>query len=57
MGILTLLAVFTADAADGTGRSFALVYATFLAVMTWLWYSVWRQDRHDHPEFLTAAGR
>jgi low temperature requirement protein LtrA len=57
MGVLTLLAVFTADAADGSGRGFALVYATFLAVMTWLWYSVWRQDRHDHPEYLTVAGR
>lgn len=57
MGVLTLLAVFTADAADGSGRGFAFVYAVFLAVMTWLWYSVWRQDRHDHPEFLTVAGR
>jgi low temperature requirement protein LtrA len=56
MGVLTLLAVFAADAADGSGREFALVYATFLAVMTWLWYSVWRQDRHDHREFLTVAG-
>ena len=56
MGVLTLLAVFAADAADGTGREFAVVYATFLAVMTWLWYSVWRQDRHDHREFLTVAG-
>jgi hypothetical protein len=37
MGVLVLLAVYTADAADGSGRPFALVYATFLAVLTWLW--------------------
>jgi Bacterial low temperature requirement A protein (LtrA) len=57
MGVLVLLAVFTADAADGSGRGFALVYATFLAVMTWLWYSVRRQDRQDRPEFLPVTGR
>ena len=45
MGMLVLLAVFTADAADGSGRSFALVYATFLGFAAWLWYSVRRQDR------------
>ena len=57
MGILVLLAVFTADAATDSGTGFALVYAAFLAVMTWLWYSVGRQDRDDHPEFLGPAGR
>lgn len=57
MGILVLLAVFTGDAAGGSGTGFALVYALFLAVMTWLWYSVRRQDRLDHPEFLAPAGR
>jgi len=57
MGLLVLLAVYTADAADGGGRPFALVYATFLAVLTWLWYSVRRQDHRDHPEFLAGAGR
>jgi low temperature requirement protein LtrA len=56
MGILVLLAVFTADAADGSGRSFALVYAVFLAVQTVLWYTVWRQDRRDHPEYQAATG-
>ena len=56
MGILALLAVFTTDAADGSGTSFALVYATFLAVMTWLWNSVRRQDLQDRPEFTTDAG-
>jgi len=57
MGILVLLAVFTADATGDDGTAFALVYAAFLAVMTWLWYSVRRQDRFDHPEFLAPAGR
>ena len=57
MGVLVLLAVFTADAANGSGRSFALVYATFLAVVAGLWYSVRREDRRDHPEFLGVAGR
>lgn len=57
MGILVLLAVFTSDATGDGGTGFALVYAGFLGVMTWLWYSVRRQDRHDHPEFLGPAGR
>jgi low temperature requirement protein LtrA len=56
MGILVLLAVFTADAADGSGRSFALVYAVFLVLQTGLWYTVWLQDRQDYPEFLAATG-
>jgi low temperature requirement protein LtrA len=56
MGILVLLAVFTGDAAGSGGTGFALVYAGFLAVMAWLWYSVRRQDRLDHPEFLGPAG-
>jgi low temperature requirement protein LtrA len=55
MGILVLLAVFTADAAGG-GWGFAGVYATYQVVQTWLWYSVWRQDRRDHAEFLGLAG-
>jgi low temperature requirement protein LtrA len=57
MGVLVLLAVFTADAADGGGRGFALVYAVFLATSTWLWSTVRRQDRRDHPEFVAVAGR
>ena len=56
MGILALLAVFTAEAADGSGWGFAVVYATYQVVQTWLWYSVWRQDRRDHSEFLGLAG-
>jgi low temperature requirement protein LtrA len=57
MGVLVLLAVFATDGAGDSGTAFALVYATFLAIMTWLWYSVRRQDRLDRPEFLAPAGR
>jgi low temperature requirement protein LtrA len=57
MGVLVLLAVFTADAADGGGSQFALVYGVFLAVQTWLWYSVRRQDLRDRAEFLAVTGR
>jgi low temperature requirement protein LtrA len=57
MGILVLLAVFTGDAATRGGRGFAIVYATLLALSTWLWYTVRRQDRADHREFLPLTGR
>jgi low temperature requirement protein LtrA len=57
MGILVLLAVFTADAANGGGRGFAMVYATYQLIQTLLWSTVWRQDRRrDHTEFLALAG-
>jgi low temperature requirement protein LtrA len=55
MAALVVLAVFTAEAAGSGGRGFALAYATFQALLTWLWYSVRRQDRHDRPEFLTPT--
>jgi low temperature requirement protein LtrA len=55
MGILVLLAVFTAEATDGSGRGFAVVYATYQVVQTGLWYTVWLQDRRDHPEFGAAT--
>jgi low temperature requirement protein LtrA len=57
MGILVLLAVVTADATDGSGRGFAVVYATYQLLQTWLWYSVWRQDRRDDSEYQALAGR
>jgi low temperature requirement protein LtrA len=57
MGILVLLAVFTADAADVSGRGFAVVYAIYQVLQTWLWYSVWRQDRRDDSEYQALAGR
>ena len=52
MGVLALLAVFTMDAAGGTGQQFALVYAGFLALMGWHWYSVRELDRVERPEFM-----
>jgi low temperature requirement protein LtrA len=55
MGILALLAVFPARAADTSGQAFALVYATFQVVQTWLWGTVWRQDRHGRPEFVAVT--
>jgi low temperature requirement protein LtrA len=57
MGILVVLAVFTGEAAGSGGMGFALAYALFQAVLTWLWFAVHRQDRHDHPEFLTPTRR
>jgi len=54
MGILVLLAVFTGGAAGADGTAFAVVYAGFLLVLTWLWYSVRRQDR---PEYMEASAR
>ena len=54
MGILALLAVFTGDAAGASGMAFALVYACFLVVMAWLWYTVRRQDR---PEFMAITAQ
>ncbi|MCB9176541.1 MAG: low temperature requirement protein A [Caldilineae bacterium] len=53
MAVLAQLATFTADAAGASGPAFARVYAIFLAVMTWLWYTVRRQDG---PEYMAATG-
>ena len=44
IGILALLAVFTANAATTDGVQFAVVYAVFLGVTTFLWQSVRGQD-------------
>ena len=57
MGVLVLLAVFTAEAADGSGPGFAMVYALFLAIVTWLFAAVRRQERQDRPEFVAETGR
>jgi len=56
MGVLVLLAVFTADAAGGSGPAFAIVYAAFLAVVTWLFSVVRRQERQERPEFVAETG-
>ncbi len=52
MGILALLAVFTAKALAEDGPAFAVVYAAFLAVLSWLWISV---RRYDSPEFMAVT--
>lgn len=44
MLLVVLLAVFVGDAAGDSGRSFALVYSAFVALLTWHWYVVRRQD-------------
>jgi low temperature requirement protein LtrA len=55
MGVLVVVAVYTAESAARDGRGFAIAYATFQALLTWLWYVVHREDRRDHPEFLTST--
>jgi len=54
MAILALLAVFTGRAAGETGAAFAVVLIGYFAVMTWLWYTVRRQDR---PEYMAGTAR
>lgn len=54
MLLLALLAVFIADAAGEAGTPFAIVYALYLIVVTWLWYTVRRQDS---AEYMTLTGR
>jgi low temperature requirement protein LtrA len=54
MLLLSLLAVFAADAGGDGGRAFAIVYALDMAVLTWFWYVVRRQDA---PEFGRLTGR
>jgi len=48
MGILAVLAVFTAEATGSDGPAFATVYLVYLAVLTWLWYSVRRRDEEAY---------
>ena len=57
MGVLALLAVFTADAANDSGAAFAIVYAVFLAIVTALFATVHRQERQGQPEFVGQTGR
>jgi low temperature requirement protein LtrA len=55
MALLVLLAVFTAEAAGDSGRGFAMTYAALQALLSWLWFSVRREDRRRHREFLTPT--
>lgn len=57
IGILTLLTAYAGDASGASGTAFAITYAVFLAVMTWLWYDVRRTDAVERPEFLVDTGR
>ena len=57
MGILALVAVFAANVGGDGGTAFALAYAAFLVVTTWLWYAVQRQDRVERPELEVVTGR
>lgn len=57
MGLLALLAVFTANATTSTGFAFAIVYALFLAVMTSQWWTVRELDREERPEYLPITGK
>ena len=52
MGVLALVAVFTAEATAGDGQAFAVVYSAYLFLLGWLWYSVRRQD---DPAFRPAT--
>jgi len=54
MAILALLAIFTGEAAGESGTAFALVYLAYLLVLTWLWYTVRRQD---DPRYMTLTAR
>lgn len=44
MGLLALLAVFTSGATGADGPAFAVVYALYFAVFSWLWHTVRRVD-------------
>lgn len=57
IAILAVVAVYATDPAGGGGAAFAIAYTAFLAVMTWLWYEVRRQDVAARPEILADAGR
>ena len=44
MGILAVLAAYTSDAGSDTGQGLAATYAVFLLLLTWMWFTVRRQD-------------
>ncbi|MGI9610272.1 MAG: low temperature requirement protein A [Acidimicrobiia bacterium] len=48
MLMLSLLAVFTGDAAGEGGAAFAAIYTGFLMLLTLFWYSVRRQDSDEY---------
>ena len=48
MGILAILGIYTSGAAGDDGAAFALTYSAFLLLMTYLWFSVMRQDSDEY---------
>ena len=52
MGVLAVLAVFTAYAGTTDGTAFALSYSVLLLLLFWQWYEV---RRHDLPEDRHAS--
>jgi low temperature requirement protein LtrA len=54
MLLLALLAVFTSDATGDGGATFAIIYAVYVLVLNWLWYSV---RRLDSQEYMAVTGR
>lgn len=60
MGIIAVLAVYTSDAGSDTGRGFAITYTVFLLLLTWMWYTVRRQDAEGWAsttaKYLAAMG-
>ena len=55
MLLVALLAVYVGDSAGDGRRGFALVYTAYLALHTWLWYSVRRRD--DNEQFTSISGQ
>lgn len=54
MGILAVLGVYTADASGDGGQGFALTYVVLLLLLTWMWWTVRRQDSE---EFMAITAR
>jgi low temperature requirement protein LtrA len=58
MLIMAVLAVFTSDATGEDGAAFAITFSILMLVLSWLWYSVRRQDSEEWSEltgrYLTA---
>jgi low temperature requirement protein LtrA len=54
MLLLALLAVFIDGAGGSDGFSFGIVYLLFLAVLSWLWYTVRLQDEE---QYMVATAR
>ncbi len=48
MLVLSILAVFTGEAAGGDGRGFAVTYVLLLLMLTWLGYTVRREDNEAY---------